>query len=239
VAELATSVLRQYDPRIPIGGGTPANFLELNRSRPPVELLDFITWSQNPQVHATDESSMVETLAAHAALIESARQFAGGLPLVVGPITLKPRVNPYATGKWPPAPQSGELPPQVDPRQSSPFAAAWTLGSIKYLAEGGVAAATFYEPVGTKGLMERGAGEFPLYQVFADLAAFPAAEVWPVRSLQPLAVEALAVKSGGQLGVFVANLSPHPQRVALTGAAEPAHRNLELAPHAIAHVDLT
>lgn len=235
LAEVAASVLRQHDPQIPIGGGTPANFRELNDCRPPVEQLDFVVWSLTPQIHAFDNTSIVETLAAHVATVEAARQFAGGLPIVVGPVTLKMRVNPYATGPWPPPTSSGQLPPQVDPRQMSLFGAGWTLGSIKYLAESRVQAATYYELVGWKGLLEHDRGSplpdlfpslpgsvFPLYHVFAELAELRAAKVWPIRSSDPLRVEALALCDGSMTRVLIANLSREPQTVVLPTEATSA-----------------
>ena len=115
---------------------------------------------------------------------ESARAFCGDLPLAVTPITLRKRVNPYATGPAPPVPP-GELPPPVDPRQMSLFGAGWTLGGLKYLAESGVASVTFYETTGWLGVMEREAGcplpdkfpsrpgmVFPLFHVLADANEF-------------------------------------------------------------------
>jgi len=235
LAIAARVVLRRHDANTPLGGGTVANFCELNRQRPPVEALDFVTWSLQPQEHAFDNASLVETLAAHAATVESARQFCDGLPLVVGPITLKKRVNPYATGIWPPAPAPGELPLSVDVRQWSLYGAAWTLGSIKYLAESGVDAATYYELVGWKGLMERDAGSalpaqspvpdggvFPLYHVFADLAELPGAEVLPVLSSDPLRVEALALRQTGQTCLLLANFTDQPQRMRVWSQASSA-----------------
>jgi hypothetical protein len=214
LAELVARALRDYDSQIPVGGGTPANFLELNRNRPPAQCLDFITWSQNPQVHATDEASIVETLAAHGALVESARQFTSGLPLVVGPITLKPRVNPYAAGSW--------LPGEPDHRQRSLLAAGWTLGSIKYLAEGGALAATYYQLHGPQGIVEPDGNVLPLYHVLADLAELPQAPVRPVRSSAPLLAEGLALEAKGNVRLLVANLSSQLQRVALCTPAKSA-----------------
>ena len=95
---LAREQLAGYDPAALIGGGTNANFTELNRARPPVEALDLLCYSINPQVHAFDNASLAETLAAQAATVASARQFAGGLPLAITPVTLRPRFNPNATG---------------------------------------------------------------------------------------------------------------------------------------------
>jgi hypothetical protein len=56
---------------------------------------------------------------------------------------------------------------------------------------------------------------FPLYHVFADLAECPGADVLPVRSPQPLLVEALGLSRGKQQCILIANLSGEPQRVRL------------------------
>jgi D-apionolactonase len=228
LAELSKRAIRQHDLAALVGGGTPANFRELNVNRPPVDELDFITWSMTPEFHAFDNASLVETLAAHATTVASARQFANGLPLVVGPIHFKMQVNPYATGPWPPQVGPNELPTQVDVRQLSLFGAAWTLGSLKYLAESQVHAVTYYELVGSKGLMEREAGSplpelfpslpgcvFPLYHVFADLAELSASQVVPIRSSDPLRVEALALTSGKRTRIMLANLTNQGQTVEL------------------------
>jgi hypothetical protein len=133
---LARGILADDDPAAKIGGGTNAYFAELNRARPPVDALDLVCYSLNPQVHASDNASLVENLEAQAATVRGARRFAGTLPIAVGPITLRPRFNPNATG---PGPETapGALPPQVDVRQMSLFGAGWTLGSLKALSLGG------------------------------------------------------------------------------------------------------
>ncbi len=79
---------------IPFGGGTDLNFAELNRSRPDVTAMDAIAFPINPQVHAADEDSMVETAEGVRAVIRTARSFAAGRPVVVSPISLRPRFNP-------------------------------------------------------------------------------------------------------------------------------------------------
>ena len=66
-------------------------------SGPPHEQADFIHWSMNPQVHAFDLTSIAETPGAVAPQLESARAFFPGKPIVVSPVTLKPRFNAVAT----------------------------------------------------------------------------------------------------------------------------------------------
>ena len=57
-----------------------------------------------------------------------------------------------------PNPSAEALPSSVDPRQMSLFGAAWTLGSVKYLAESQVASVTYYETGGWRGVLEIEAG---------------------------------------------------------------------------------
>ncbi|MBL8232799.1 MAG: hypothetical protein JNL98_30145 [Bryobacterales bacterium] len=222
---------RQHLKNAPVGAGTNAYFAELNRERPDAQALDFVTFSLNPQVHAFDNASLVENLAAQADVIHSARSFAGGKPLIVSPVTFKPRFNPNATAGESALPPD-VLPPQVDPRQCSLFGAAWTLGSVKYLAEAGAASITYYETTGALGVVETSAGTrwpkqfaskpamtFPLYHVLADVLEMQGAEAVRSASSQPLIAESLYLRKGNQWRLLVANLSPEPQsiRVALPG----------------------
>jgi hypothetical protein len=223
--EAARAALRATNPGAKLSSGTDAYFTELNRERPPVAQSDAVCYSVNPQVHAFDNASLVETLAMQAATLESARKFCGSLPIAVTPVTLKPRGNPNATAATAPA-SANTLPEQVDPRQMSQFGAAWTLGSLKYLAEGGAAAATYYETVGWRGVMEseRGCampdefrsrpGEvFPVYHVLADLGEFSGGQAVVTRSADPLRVDGLLLRKGGRGRLLLANLSPELQQV--------------------------
>jgi hypothetical protein len=223
--KLARPYLTGYNQAANIGAGTNVFFTELNRGRPPVELLDLVCYSLNPQVHAFDNLSLVETLAAQAATVESARQFIGDRPLAVGPVTFKMRFNPNATGPEP-EPAPGALPPQVDERQMSLFGAGWTAVSLKYLAESGVQSLTYYETTGWRGVMETGAGSplpdkfqslpgavFPLYHVLADVGDFAGGEVTPARSSHRLLVDGLALHKDGRTRLIIANLSAGLQQV--------------------------
>ena len=120
---LARRILSGYDSKARFGGGTNEYFAEFNRGRPSIEALDLACYSMNPQVHAYDNATLVETLDAQGGTVESAKQFVGKLPLAISPITLRPRFNPSAIGPQP-EPAPGVLPSQVDVRQMSLFGAA-------------------------------------------------------------------------------------------------------------------
>lgn len=200
-----------------IVSGTNAYFTELNRERPDTASLDGVCFSINPQVHAFDNDTLVENLAAQASVVESARQFAGKLPIVVSPVTLKPRFNPAVTGPEPP-PRPGELPRRADVRQKSLFGAGWTAGSLKYLAEGGAASVTYYETAGWPGVMDANGGVYPMYHVLADAGEFRGGEVLSSVSDDPLAVDGLALRKAGRTRLLIASFRPDPQTVRLATA---------------------
>ena len=225
--ELAAEMLRTGGVGGRIVCGTNAYFAELNRNRPPLEVCEAICYSVNPQVHAFDDASLVETLAAQAYTVDSARQFGGAKPVLVTPVTLRPRFNPNATGPDPPTP-AGQVPPQVDPRQPSLFAAAWTLGSIKYLAQAGADSVTYYETTGWRGVMEleEGApiperfpsvagGVFPLYHVLADVGELAGDRAGLVRSAHPLHVEAMALVGNGRHRLLLCNFTQSHRKAAV------------------------
>ena len=199
------------------------NFTQLNRIRPAPDMLEVVAYGITPQIHAFDNQSIMETLPIQADTVRSARQFISASPLMITPITL--RLQSVAQAQLP-----GELPSSVDPRQPTLFAAAWTLSSIKYLAEAGVQSVTCYETVGWKGIMEAAAGTpqpdkfpsqpgevFPIYHVLHDLAEFAGGRVQRVDSSDTLSVAGLALRKGKRLRLLVANLTDHPQPAAIRG----------------------
>jgi len=223
--------LKDYDKKIPIGAGTDAFFTELNREHPPVDVLDFVTYSTNPQVHAFDNASLTETLAVQTVTVESARQFSADKPIIVSPVTFKMRWNPNATGAPPPVPED-ELPPQVDPRQMSLFGAGWALGSIRYLAEGDVESTTYFETTGWLGVMETekgsplpekfesiAGGVYPMYHVFADVGDFIGADVLSVNSSDRLKVDGLVMQKGNAQRIMLANYTAEIQSVVINGVS--------------------
>ena len=204
----------------PFGGGTDLNFAELNRSRPDVAAMDAIAFPINPQVHAADEDSMVETAEGVRAVIQTARSFAAGRPVVVSPISLRPRFNPDEPDV--PGGPAGTLPGNVDPRQMSLFAACWALVTMKALAEEGASATTWFETTGPRGVIDGDTARpgsslfpahpglvFPVYHVLRDLCEFGRAPLLACTG-DPLRAVAVAVRRGDRSTILVANLRPEP-----------------------------
>jgi hypothetical protein len=201
--------------------GTDLWFTELNRTRPDLEGVDGVFYSTAATVHADDDTSVMETPAAHGDTVRSARAIAGRRDAHVGPITLRPR-------SWPFGNLAGYrgLPYQVDQRQPTLIGAAWTAASLKHVAEARASSATYFETTGWRGVMERehgspapdvfrsrAGGVFPLYHVLADYGEWRGTTLLVhCRSSRPLAVEALAARTNEGHHVLVANLTPDPQR---------------------------
>ncbi len=227
VLRIARAYLADYDPTITFCGGTNTDFIFLKKSLPPLNQIQKICFAINPQSHAFDNASLVETLEVQAAAVISARLMSRGLPVVVSPITFKPRFNPYATGATPDT-YTNALPSQVDARQMSLFGAGWTLGSFKYLAESGADSITYFETSGWQGVMETDQGSarpevfhsltgcvFPLYHVLADIGEFNGGSIQPVRTTHPLLANGLLLRKGKRERMILASHSAQPQHVSL------------------------
>lgn len=228
-AELVTRTRGALGPVLPavgFGGGSNVFFADINRDRPTAGDWDLVAYPISPTVHAADDASIVENLAAQAATIAMTRSLVGRAGIVISPVTLATRFGPYPGGPS----ETGGVPDAVDPRQVSLLGAAWTLGSVKYLAESGAGAATYYETTGWRGIVETDQGSpmadrfpsrpgvaFPMYHVFADLAEWRDGDLVSATSSDPLAAEALAIRRGDRLLLLVANLSPDEQAVTIDG----------------------
>ncbi|MFD2329938.1 hypothetical protein ACFSR7_11870 [Cohnella sp. GCM10020058] len=191
----------------PVGGGTRAYYAEFNRAALPLAELELAAYTINPQVHAFDDRSLMETPAAQRATAMDAAA-KSGKPLYVGPITFKPRLNPNATSGGGAVP----LADRTDARQHAPFGAAWTLGSVSALCVPAVRGLTYFETAGPLGLV-CGGKPSSLYFVMRDLMETPGAGVLSVgRSSEDVAV--LALRTGeGCMRMLLANTTPAPRAV--------------------------
>jgi hypothetical protein len=243
----------RYDfPGILLGTGVNAYFAELNRNRPAIEKADFVSFTICPQVHAFDHATLVENLEAQAEVVKSARLLFPGKPIFVSPVSLRQRFNVVATAPET-EPPSGVLPSSVDVRQASVFAASWTLGSLKFLAQSGASLATYFETVGWKGLIQgdiqsdcpekfisKANDVFPVFYALKSLSGFP--EVIHSKSSHPLQFDGLVVRSESEIKVFLFSFSSeeleikmnpefHPKEIwSLLYSSEPKRigKNLQL-----------
>lgn len=210
--------IRKSLPFTLIGTGVNAYFAELNRSLPTIDKADFVSFAICPQVHAFDHASLVENLEAQAEVVSSAQKLFPDQPVFVSPVSLRQRFNVVATSTDP-EPVPGVLPPSVDPRQLSVFAASWTLGSLKYLAQANTNLISYYETTGWKGFIQ---GEkpspvkrffpseanqiFPVYEAMKEISGF--SHVIHSRSSHPLLFDGLVLRSEQEIKLFLFSFSP-------------------------------
>lgn len=225
---LARKWLADCSPAAKFTGGSDENFAELNRFPPPAGAFDSVTYSVNPQTHAHDHETLIESLPMQRETVRAARRLAKGLPVSVSPITLKSR---YLSHERACSKSSDRLPHTVDVRQMTLFGAAWTVGSIKSVSDAGAESVTYYQTQGWRGVMESEAGSplpeqfasipgsvFPLFHVIADFCEFAGGQVIPTVSSRPREIEGLTLQKEGRTRVLVANLSARRQSVSIQGA---------------------
>ena len=221
--------LKAVLPDIPVGGGTDANFAELNRNPPDPELLDFITYSICPQIHAIDNLTLVENLEAQSDSVSSAISLLNK-PVIIGAVTLKKRFNAVATDDE----DESQAMPEPDPRQHTGFATGWTLGSIRNLALAGAASLTYFETVGPRGILSNPdlSGRLsPLYHLFKEILTGPM-QVIHTKSSHPLEFDALALQGNKEGKLLIANFADTELSIEMEGLPDIPHR-LTLKPSEI------
>lgn len=199
---LARKKFAPLSPQSAFIAGTSANFAELNRNRDCLRGADGLTFSANPQAHGSDEYTIIENLPALAATVQSARTIAPGLPISISPLSL---------GRNP------------DPREQTPFGAAWLAIALKYLAESGISSVTLPESLGE---------DCPARDLLTAVAAFGPTEVADCESSRPRVANALVLRRGGAVRAFVVNLTAGLTDVGING------QRLRLDPYEIRAVDL-
>jgi hypothetical protein len=217
-------------PGAKIGGGTFTFFTELNRNRPPAELLDYITHTTSPIVHAADDVSVMETLEAHPYQIKSTRAIAGKAGYHLGPSTIPARINPYGASSAENPNNERVCLSKIDPRQRALFGAAWSIGYLGAWAKGALDAVTLGATTGSAGMIYRKTdhaqpyyddlakgGIYPVYHVIADLAKASGARQIATTVSAESAVAALAYRGKDGPVLWLANLTPQAQTVRVGG----------------------
>ena len=169
----------------PFVGGTASGFSELNREHPDGGDVDAIAFAISPEVHATDERSMMGTLDIQAQVVEQARVLGQGVPVVVSPVRMRAHAG-------------------------TPFADAWTIGSLAALAGAEVASITCDTSA----------------RALATVAELHGRELAEVSVSHRDRIAALATRDAsdprGSITMIVANLMPSPQGFRLGEEAQPA-----------------
>ncbi|MEO7424811.1 MAG: hypothetical protein ABI036_06470 [Fibrobacteria bacterium] len=232
LVQAARDQLAEMDPLATFARGSKGDFVLLNRNRPGPQPGISLAYGISPQVHLTDNRTLVESLEGQAWGLRTVAAVWPRSNAIATPVTLKR--SPFAMAlKGPPSDESGspvaaKWRNQVDTRQYSLFGAGWTLGSLKRMALEGANSATYYETTGLLGVMAgRGlpAGllqspafdfaispgwVYPLFHVFADFAEFVGGNAYDVKSDLPLRYDGVLLHAGDRATLLIANLEETP-----------------------------
>jgi hypothetical protein len=169
--------------------GSRAHFTELNREWDGIPReVDGVAFSTTPLFHALGTEQLIESLAVHRTIAEQAVEMAAGLPVHIGPVTLRPRFNDVATAPQPIPTRSdlaegygAEFTGTADARQAAPELAAWAVASAAALGVPGVASIAWFEEWGLRGIRSAAGDPLPVAEAIAalaDLSAPDAALLW-------------------------------------------------------------
>lgn len=184
--------------------GARSHFTELNRSsrRTPSDA-DALTFSITPQMHSTETTHVIESVAMQRLAAGNALRLGAGRPVHVGPVTLRPRFNAVATTAPSGAPEA-----EADDLQAHPFTAAWTLASIGALTLDGVASVSYFETAGPGGIADATGCLHPVGELLRELAARTGGRVLAAVPDGGTSLTIYPVQAPGVLMLFVGNLSP-------------------------------
>ena len=187
-----SAVLRSKFPNTLIGGGTDANFAQLNRHRPNTESLDLLCYSIHPQEHASDELSLIENIQGQLDTVKTALSFGDGKKIHIAALSFYRRFNANVHKIL----KNGD---GVEYEYSgSNFEAAWFIGSLHQLilAHAEAITCTF--------LMEE---DSALWQIFNYMAANKPEAFYFRGSFSPEEYSFLSWKSNGKRCSVIANLT--------------------------------
>ena len=153
--------LRQAFPGCRIGGGTLTNFTELNRCRPALAPIDYVTHGTAAIVHSADDRAVFETLEALPDIFGSVAAMAPDKPYRLGLVTIGMRSNPYGESLADNPEKRRRTMTADDPRFAGLFGAAWLVGAVAATSGSAVEAMALASPRGPFAAVEAKAADSP------------------------------------------------------------------------------
>jgi hypothetical protein len=213
-----------------IGGGMVSYFTELNRKRPPVEKLDFVTHGTNPIVHAADDESVMQTLEALPFIFRSARDIMGGVQTYrLGPSFIPMRQNPYGSRAFENDLGERKAMAKADPRQRGVFAASFMAGYAARVAEHNIASFVPASLFGPAGLFGDADTPYPALQVAKWLCRLGGQSVIDSNSKDETSILVAACKDdAGCVSVLISNITGKVQTATLDLSTRPSRLSIAI-----------
>jgi hypothetical protein len=225
--EACYQAARKAFPGARIGGGMFSFFTELNRKKPPLGLLDLVTFTTVAIFHAGDDRSAMEGLESLPYLAKTVRSFIADKPYHVGPSAIGLRMNPYGEAPMPNPRNIRQAMNGMDPRQRGLFGAAWSVGFVARFVKGGASALTLGGGAGEFGIAyakqdypqpwfdEKG-GIYPLYHVVKGLSHLRGQPLIDLEISTPDEIQAIATGQYRGIELWIGNLTDQIKTVELT-----------------------
>ena len=194
-------------------------FADLNRWWPDLAGVDGVGYTICPQVHASDDVSLMENSWGQSDTVTTARARSGGRPVHVMSVAMIGKFGPYPAG----VPAVPVLSAYGDDRQGQLFGAAWALSSLRQLVDAEATSATYFELSGARGLVgapgdgSKGAlVPVPAYRVLEAVLSWVDGNLVRVGAVHDVAV-GLGAEWPDHSELLIANLGQDVRRVELSG----------------------
>ena len=214
---------------VKLAGGMFSYFTELNRKRPPVDYIDFVSFTTSALVHAGDDRSVTESLEAMPHIARSVTAISGMRPWVVGPSAIGMRDNPYGAEVAKNPHDIRQAMNRNDPRQRGLIAAAFDVGYFSHMAYGGAKAIALGGFVGPFGVLptktmwrqpfyDEEGGVYPVYHIRKAIAEMKGAKLRILKSSRPRDIMGISAETLHGQVTLIANLTGSIQKIDLGNA---------------------
>ena len=183
-------------PNIKFGAGTTGDFKDLNRNRFNPSGLDFVSYSANPQVHMTDDRTLIENIDGLGETGKSASLIYPHQEIHIAPITLQSRAAKHA-----------------DARLKTDFASLWVFGALRATAEAKVSSISVFNTAGEKGIQSEAGDVYPVYSILEKILAFRNHEMLVLRNSEPLLIDAMLFSNQSSTTLMIVNYTDDLQTV--------------------------
>ena len=218
-------------------GGMFSFFTELNRKRPPLDMLDSVSFTTSAIVHAGDDRSVTESLESLPHIARSVRAIVHGKEWNVGPSAIGMRDNPYGATVVNNPNDIRQAMSRNDPRQRGLLAAVFDVGYFAHFAYGGASAIALGGLAGPFGTLpskapwkqpffDENQGVYPVYHVRRALSSLAGGTLLATYVSTPRNVQIIAVKKGWGIELVLANLTDASVSIELSDLGSQARLRL-------------
>ncbi|CAN5486074.1 hypothetical protein BH24ACT5_BH24ACT5_13270 [soil metagenome] len=210
---LASSPLRGS----PLFSGASQSYNVIARDRPDYPGDVGIIFAGSPQIHASDDRSLMENAGAFGEMVRDCHRLYPDRAVVLSPVHLISEDGPFPNG--PPA-SPGDR-PWDDPRYDTPFAASWSVAMLAAIARQRADAVCLFDAFGARGVLAADGTPKPSATVLSALAGRAGHPTRSADVSHPDDVAVLDVGEDADRRVVVANLTDERQLVHVGWADAP------------------